>query len=127
MVENLIITIIGFIAVLGLLILGELLAKIFKWEQCLPKSGLSCIILTYTEKERDKMISKKHANAIASLIVELEMASSAVSRQCAKENPNGKVLNFWMNDKDSTILKLREVLGVKIQDTYAELREQNGS
>ena len=32
MVENLIITIIGFIAVLGLLILGELLAKIFKWE-----------------------------------------------------------------------------------------------
>jgi len=31
-VENLIITIIGFIAVLGLLILGELLAKIFQWD-----------------------------------------------------------------------------------------------
>ena len=70
------------------------------------------------------MISKKQANAIASLIVELEMASSAVGRQCAKENIDSKVLNFWMNDKDSTILKLREVLGVKIQDTYAELREQ---
>jgi len=32
MVENLIIMLAGLIAVLGLLILGELLAKIFKWE-----------------------------------------------------------------------------------------------
>jgi len=32
MVENYIIMLAGFIAVLGLLILGELLAKIFKWE-----------------------------------------------------------------------------------------------
>jgi len=70
------------------------------------------------------MLSKKQANAIASLIRDMDMASGAISRQCAKENPDGKALTFWMGDHDSTVLKLREVLGVKIQDTYEELREQ---
>ena len=70
------------------------------------------------------MLSKKQAKLIANLITDLTMASSAVSRQCAKDKPDSKSLRFWMNDHDSTILKLREVLGVKIEDTYAELREQ---
>jgi hypothetical protein len=70
------------------------------------------------------MISKKKANAIASLIRDLDMASGAISRQCAKEIPDHKSLTFWMGDHDSTVLKLREVLGVKIFDTYEELREQ---
>ena len=70
------------------------------------------------------MISKKQAKLIANLITDLTMASDAVTRQCTKDRPDGKVLTFWMNDHDSTMLKLREVLGVKIKDTYAELREQ---
>jgi len=68
-------------------------------------------------------ISKKTATAIALLIRDMDMASGAISRQCAKENPDSKALNFWMGDHDRTVLKLREVLGVKIQDTYEELRD----
>ena len=67
-------------------------------------------------------LSKKQANQIAALISDLTMASAAVARQCAKEQPDGKALSFWMNDHDSTILKLREVLGTHVTDTYNELR-----
>jgi len=68
-------------------------------------------------------ISKKTATAIALLIRDMDMASGAISRQCAKEIPDHKSLSFWMGDHDRTVLKLREVLGVKIQDTYEELRD----
>ena len=67
-------------------------------------------------------LTKKQALAIANLISDLDMAAGAVSRQCAKEQPDGDRLTFWMNDKDATLLKLRAILGVKIQDTYEELR-----
>jgi hypothetical protein len=69
-------------------------------------------------------LSKKQALQIASLISDFDMASSAVSRQCAKENPDGAKLTFWMNDRDATLLKLRAILGVKIQETYEELRQE---
>jgi hypothetical protein len=69
-------------------------------------------------------LTKKQALEIASLISDLDMASSAVSRHCAKENPDGAKLTFWMNDRDETLLKLRAILGVKIQDTYEELRQE---
>jgi hypothetical protein len=68
-------------------------------------------------------ISKKNATAIALLIRDMDMASGAISRQCAKDRPDSKALNFWMADHDRSVLKLREVLGVKIQDTYEELRD----
>lgn len=68
-------------------------------------------------------LSKKQANIIANLISDLTMASDAVARQCAKETPDSKSLQFWMDDHDSTILKLREVLGTYVASTYNELRE----
>ena len=69
-------------------------------------------------------LSKKQALEIASLISDLDMATGAVSRQCAKEKPDADRLTFWMQDKDATLLKLRAILGVSIQETYQEIRQQ---
>lgn len=68
-------------------------------------------------------ISKKQATKIANLINDLTMASDAISRQCAKATPDTDRIDFWMQDHDATVLKLRGVLGVYVTATYLEIEE----
>ena len=70
-------------------------------------------------------LSKKQATKIARLINDLELASDIVSRETFRaEGMKPDRLQFWMDEYDITVLALREMLGVHVNTTYNEYKNE---